>query len=358
VTTNGPPIKEFAKEGKPGRGDDSPRGFTYFTPQKRRATLYEEVTVDTQPSIHRHMDRGYPLHFADGRPMYWDSSTSLEVGDWFDFRDPGAQWERPFYQKGTAAEHQIEGAVSAAAADHLFEDFSPEWVEFLREHLQTPAFCEQGLWLALATTARDCLSDTVAMCVILQASMKQRLAQAIVLYAMDLEAHFGEMPIAPSKQRFLTDPMWQPTREYVERLRTVTDWGEMIVACNLCFEPVVGVLYRRELGIRAARLNGDSVTPVIAHGGQVEWGWARSWSAEFTRFVLEDEAHGADNRERVAGWLDAWMPRAHDAAQALAPLADSVPTGISFDECSQRVERDVRLYHEEAGVAELTGVRA
>jgi hypothetical protein len=34
----------------------------------------------------------------------------------------------------------------------------------------------------------------------------------------------------------------------------------VIIAANLCFEPVVGTLIRRELGTRAATASGDIVT--------------------------------------------------------------------------------------------------
>ena len=70
----------------------------------------------------------------------------------------------------------------------------------------------------------------------------------------------------------------------------------MIVAANLCFEPVVGTLIRRELGIRAAAANGDTVTPVLARAASQEWEWARAWTTELVRFLLADEAHGAANR--------------------------------------------------------------
>ena len=87
------------------------------------------------------------------------------------------------------------------------EDLDPAWVDYLGESLQIPAFVEHGLWFALATAARDCLSDTVATCVCLQAAHKQRSAQAIVLYAMDLEAHLGrEFPITAARERFMRDP--------------------------------------------------------------------------------------------------------------------------------------------------------
>jgi propane 2-monooxygenase small subunit len=303
----------------------SEREFQWFTPAGRRATLYEDVTVDTQPSVHRHLSRGWPVSFADGRGTWNDASTALRCTDWFAFRDPGQQWERPFYQAAAALEHQLESATASAAAQGLIADFAPEWVMFLRTSLQIAAFVEHGLWFALATAARDCLSDSVATCVCLQAAHKQRSAQAIVLYAMDLEAHLGcELPIASAREAFLRDPAWQPTRRYLERLAATADWGEVIIAANLSFEPVVGTLIRRELGTRAAAASGDTVTPVLARAATQEWEWARVWTMALVRFLVSDAAHGAHNRAVIEGWLDDWTAQAHEAAAAVSGLADRV----------------------------------
>src|SRR5437763_14097064 len=51
---------EAAPPAPPAERDDSERDFSWYRPAKRRATLYEDVTVDTQPSIHRHLTRGWP----------------------------------------------------------------------------------------------------------------------------------------------------------------------------------------------------------------------------------------------------------------------------------------------------------
>ncbi|HEY1713414.1 MAG TPA: 2Fe-2S iron-sulfur cluster-binding protein [Solirubrobacteraceae bacterium] len=300
----------------------SEREFAWFASAGRRATLYEDVTVDTQPSIHRHLSRGWPLSFADGRGTWNDASTALRATDWYAFRDPGELWERPFYQAGAAVEHQLESALVSAAEQGLIADFSPDWVTFLRTSLQIPAFVEHGLWFALATAARDCLSDSVATCVCLQAAHKQRSAQAIVLYAMDLEPHLGcELPIAAAREAFLHDAAWQPTRRYLERLAATPDWGEVIVAANLCFEPVVGTLIRRELGTRAAAARGDTVTPLLAGAATREWEWTRAWTVALVRFLRADEAHGAHNRAVVDGWLDDWMGLAREAVAALSRAA-------------------------------------
>lgn len=335
-------------------GDDSERTFQWFTPARRRASVYEDVTIDTQPG--RHVVRGWPMWFDDGRSTWDERSTRLRSTDWYDFRDPAQLWERPFYQMGAGLEREIEHAVRSSARDRLFDDFDPIWVEFLRDHLQVPAFVEHGLWYATATAARDCLSDSITTCVVIEAAMKQRLAQAIVLYAMDLEPYLGELPVERGKQHFLEDDVWEPTRRYIEKLWTLTDWGERIVAVNLCFEPLVGVMLRREFGIRAARANGDTVTSVIARTGQIEWDWVRDWTAELMRFLLADAAHGAHNREVLGGWLERWLPAAAEALDAIAPLAARLPQATALEGSRERVEHDSRTLLAESGLQEMAEV--
>jgi propane monooxygenase reductase subunit len=311
-----PPVKRVGVAAAPA-GDESERDFSWYVPRKRRASLYEDVTIDTQPSVHRHLNRGWPVSFEDGRGTWNDDSTALRSSDWYAFRDPGEQWERPYYQAASAVEQQIEGAMRSAAQEGLLADFSPEWVEFLRANLQVPAYVEHGLWFALATVGRDCLSDSVTTAVCLQAAMKQRSAQALVLYAMDLEQHHGPFPIEEARRTFLGDERWQSTRRYLERLAATPDWGEVIVAANMCFEPQVGTLLRREQGIRTAAANGDTVTPVLARVAAQEWEWARAWTAELVGMLVGDPRHGEHNRTVIDGWLADWNPPASEAARAL-----------------------------------------
>jgi propane 2-monooxygenase small subunit len=351
MSTPAPPEKKLDDKGT-RRGEDPERSFQWYKPKKRRATLYEDVTVDSQPSVYRHLDRGWPMYFEDGRGMWWDSSTKLRSTDWYDFRDPGQVWERNFYQQGTAYEHLIEGAVRTARRERVFDDFTPEWVDFLRANLQVPAFIEHGIWLATASAARDCLSDTIAHCVALEAAMKQRQAQAYLLYGMDLETHFGGFPVEAAKKSFLEDEPWQPARAYVEKLCSTPDWGERIIATNLCFEPVVGLLIRREILMRSVKFNGDLVTQAVNHVAQLEWEWARGWTAELARFVCEDAEHGSANREVVGEWVAEWLPEAHAAAEALEPIFDQLPAGIAFADARVNVQIDVDELFDECGLAD------
>jgi propane 2-monooxygenase small subunit len=338
--------------------DQPERSFDWFEPKRRRASLYEDVTVDSQPSIHRHLDRGWPVHFEDGRGLWWPESTRLASSDWYAFRDPGELWERPYYQQGTGYEQLIEGAVRTARRERLLDDFDPEWVEFLRAHLQIPAFVEHGIWLALASAARDCLSDTVAHCVAIEAAMKQRQAQALVLYGLDLEESLGDFPVERARTAFLEDAAWQPARSYLERLRSVADWGERVVAANLCFEPRVGLLLRRELLIRSPKFNGDALTSAVGHVAQLEWEWIRDWTAELIRFLTADEQHGEANREVLAGWIEGWGAEADEAAIALEPVFEALPAGISFADARANVRIDLELLLEAGGMTTTTQAEA
>jgi propane 2-monooxygenase small subunit len=349
----GPPVKQVG-DGKGRRGEDPERSFQWYTPKKRRATLYEDVTVDSQPSIHRHVDRGWPVYFEDGRGMWSDDSTALRSMDWYAFRDPGQMWERPYYQTGTSYEQLIEGAVRTGRRERAFADFTPEWVDFLRKYLQTPAFIDHGIWLALATASRDTLSDTVTHCVALQAAMKQRQAQAYLLYGMDLEEQFGDFPVDRAREGFLHDEHWQPARRYVERLRSTTDWGERLIAVNVCFEPLVGLLIRRELLMRSVRFNGDILTQAVSHVAQLEWEWVRGWTVDLVRFVSEDAEHGDANREVLAGWIAEWAPLAEDAARGIEPVFVDLPAGIGYEDARTNVKIDVDALMEECELAQHT----
>jgi hypothetical protein len=182
----------------------------------------------------------------------------------------------------------------------------------------------------------------------LQAAMKQRSAQAIVLYAMDLEAHLGDLPIEGARAAFMRDDPWQPTRRYLERLAATPDWGEVVFAANLCFEPTVATLIRRELGTRAAAASGDTVTPVLARVETQEWEWARAWTIALSRFVLDE---GDDNRAVLTGWTRDWLPQALEAMAALTPVAQ--PIGVDADRAGERVRAYAGEMLAEAGLGEL-----
>jgi hypothetical protein len=130
------------------------------------------------------------------------------------------------------------------------------------------------------------------------------------------------------------------------------DWGEVIVAANLLFEPLLGELVRVEFFLRFAPRNGDSVTPAIVESAELDWERNRKWTKAFIQLLLTDPVHAAHNREVLQGWIDKWRPLTQKAAQSLAPLFDlpaSKPQ--TFAQALARVQQGQAALLTEAGLA-------
>src|SRR5579875_3518288 len=59
------PVFTDAEAGAKEFPSSTSRTYSYFTPAKRRATVYEDVTVDIQPDPERHLLQGWIYGFAD-----------------------------------------------------------------------------------------------------------------------------------------------------------------------------------------------------------------------------------------------------------------------------------------------------
>lgn len=337
---------------KTARADQEHRKFEWYTPQKRRPSLYEDVTIDSQPSTERHWTGPWPTYFQDGRGTWWLESTRLRVVDWYAFRDPGARWERNYYQQGAAAEAAIESALAAAKTDGHYDRFSAAWVQLLRDDLQPLAFVDYGLWLAIAGVQRECLCDTLAHAYGIEAGVKQRQFQSLVLYGMDLEERFGGFEVGNAKARFLEHAPYQALRGVVERLDATADWVERMVGA-MCLDTIVGVAVRRELFMQGAAANGDIVTPAVIAPAQSEYLQARQLVAEMARFCIADEEHGPANQAVIQDWVADWGEAAKEALAAMEPVFAAAPHGRTHTEVTEAVLAEYDAICVELGVAKV-----
>lgn len=248
-------------------------------------------------------------------------SSALASGDWSAFAPPYRGWDRSIEHLQAAAEQRIAVVTRSARDSGALRDARPGWLEFLRRDLQVAAFVTKGLQRILERASARCPWPAIARCLSLQARAHERQSLSIVLHASDIEAVIGVMPIEASRARWQGDAAWRDARTVLERLERREDWAEAAVVVNLCFEPLVSVPLRRDLGMAAASAAGDSVTPTIAEAGQVEHEWAVEWTLALTRFAVTDPVHGQRNRELLTSWTAEWLPAIERAAAQLAQTA-------------------------------------
>ncbi|MBA2349019.1 MAG: hypothetical protein H0V81_12060, partial [Solirubrobacterales bacterium] len=251
--------------------------------------------------------------------------TGLASEQWSAFGRPGHRWERSIERIEAAAEARIVEAIDGARDSGAPPAIDPAWVAFLVRNMPVAAFAFHQCGIVLRGAGERCRPPAVASGIRLQASMQLRQAQAIVLYSADMEERLGVMPIESARHRWHSAEEWRPSHSFLRRTRQLEDWGEQLVAINLCFEPLVGQLLRGELAMRLGERHGDLVSPVIADAGQAESALSREWTVAWVTFLLADAEHGEANAELLHRWVARHRAEAYDAAAGLARLADGLP---------------------------------
>jgi propane monooxygenase small subunit len=314
------------------------RSFNYFSPRKRRATVYEDVTVDVQPDPARHLTQGWVYEFANGIGGYPEEWTALKSSNWHEFLDPNEEWEQTIYRNNANVVRQISQNIEHGRTAHVFQAMNRAWVKVLERHVFAWAHVEHGLGLHVYTPAqRDAPTNMINNAIAVGALHKLRFAQDLILYNLALSEEVDGFEGSLHKQTWQEDPIWQPTRELIERLTGIRDWGEALFVATVVFEPLVGELFRSGFVMQAAAPQGDFVTPTIMGAGESDAAREQRGARALFLMLSDDEAHGAANRETMQAWLAEWTPPALAAMRQLQPIWSQVSEKIvRFEDSFER----------------------
>ena len=322
----------------------APRDFTYIKPRKRRVSEYEAVTCYTQPDPDVFDKQGWYLRTAEGRTAWRKESTLLRHPHWFDFRDPASHWQRTYVRMQAEQERAIERAVEDGARAGAFRDFDPAWTgDLIGVHYRVWSFFEYGLFRCFAQAQRETLSDTLGNVFCFAGVDRMRHAQAIVIYLMDLEDHIEGFRDGGGKERWLSDPVYQPLRRLTEELMALDDWAELAIAVHYVVDPIVSALGTSEIIRRHGGFHGDAVTPLIISTTERDRRRNLEWTQEFVRMVTASTVPAsAENLAHICEWIARWTPRALAAAEALAPVHAAIPRPLGSFESALGSVRDAQ----------------
>jgi propane 2-monooxygenase small subunit len=314
------------------------RSFNYYTPRKRRATVYEDVTVDVQPDPERHLSQGWIYGFADGVGGYPHEWTALKSSNWHEFLDPNEEWEQTIYRSTANVVRQVQQTVADAKAAHAFAGWNRSWVKVVERHVGAWAHAEHGIGLYVYTPAqRDAPTNMINNALAVAATHKLRLAQDLILYNLDISDDLEGFEGSAHRDAWQNDPVWQGVRENVERLTATRDWGEAFFATALIFEPLVGELFRSQFVMQLAAPQGDYVTPAVMGTGEADAAREQRGARHLFELLLSDSEHADENRALLQQWLAKWVPASVTAARQLQPVWSQVSEKVvSFEDSFDR----------------------
>lgn len=336
-------------------GSDS-RRYRYFEPQGRRATLYEDVTVDVQPDPSRYLLQGWIMSFADGTPSYHEGTTAVRCSNWHRFRAPDQEWERPHYQRQSEIERTIKTIVDSARGAGAPALFDKAWVTTLQDHVGALKHAEFGLGVALTKAQRDGVTQMVNNAILTNASYKLRLAQDITLYLGDIGLDI-EIDGDAGKKCWMEHDAWQGVRRAIEGIVAATDHVEVYFAVNVVFETLVGDLLRSGLVMRTGPLCNDFLTPAVLSPAVADCQRNLANTIALLLVLVDDTEHGSANKKIIADWLEKYVPLCVEAARQARALWDLQPSdAVTFDEAYGKVTSRFDEILSEVGIALPAGV--
>ena len=224
-------------------GSDS-RKYNYFEPKGRKATHYEDMTVDVQPDPERYLLQDWIISFPDGTPTYSKDWTAAKSSNWHKFRAVDQEWERTHYQRQSTICGMVQNTIENGRKSGAPARFDAAWVKILQNHLGAYKHAEFGLGTSTMQAQRYGYTQMVNNAILTNSSYKLRFAQDITLYLSEIGLDLPGFDISAGKQHWLEDPIWQGVRKSIESIMGSNDYLEQYFATNVVFEPLVGELFR------------------------------------------------------------------------------------------------------------------
>ncbi|WP_022723982.1 aromatic/alkene monooxygenase hydroxylase subunit beta [Rhodopseudomonas sp. B29] len=300
-------------------GSDS-RKYNYFEPKARKATHYEDMTVDVQPDPERYLLQDWIISFPDGTPTYSKTWTKALSSNWHQFRAVDQEWERTHYQRQSTICGMVQGVIENARKSGAPKRFDAAWVKILQDHLGAYKHAEFGLGTSLMQAQRYGYTQMINNATLTNSSYKLRFAQDLTLYLSEIGMDLGNFDHTAGKKHWLEDPIWQGTRKAIEAIMGATDYLEQYIATNLVFEPLVGELFRSGFIMQMAASQGDFATPSVVAAAEADYERNLANTVELVHMLTHDNENGAHNRDLFNGWIAHHGALAREAAANLQPI--------------------------------------
>ena len=291
--------------------------YSHLGKDRRLPSEYELVTSRLLYYPSRGFEVKTPLD-----PWYakHQRGSPLTLPDWERFSDPRETTYAKYTALALKGETFLDGLFESLQTTGYDRALSLEWRAALDRVIGPLRYPLHGFQMIAAYVGQMAPSGRITVAALFQAADEMRRIQRLA-YRMTLlqgvDATFGR----ESKNTWLRDPAWQPLREAVERCLVTYDWGEALVALNLCIKPLIDELFMTYLP-KEAQEHGDHLLGQLFSSLDEDCKWHREWTVALLRTAVEDNA---ENRTVIGAWVTRWGRLAQRAAGAFDFLFRRTP---------------------------------
>jgi propane monooxygenase small subunit len=330
-------------------GSDS-RRYNYFDPKGRKATHYEDMTVDVQPDPKRYLLQDWIISFADGTPTYYEGWTHLKSSDWHKYRAVDQEWERTHYQRQSTIVGMLSNVIENGRRSGAPKRFDKAWVKVLQDHVGAYKHAEFGLGTSLMQAQRYGYTQMINNAILTNSSYKLRFSQDLTLYLGELALDIDGFDLDAGKKHWLEDPIWQGARKSIETIMGATDYLEQYFATNVIFEPLVGELFRSGFVMQMAASQNDFISPAVVSAAEGDYERNLANTVELFAMLVQDQEHGERNRQLLVKWAEIHGKLAVDAASQMQPIWSQPRVKVAqFNDAFDQAKNRLRAIAAEIG---------
>jgi hypothetical protein len=248
--------------------------------------------------------------------------SPLSSNRWDDFADPRATTYTKYVELQRDAEGHVNRLLASAEELDYEKNLAPGWLESFGRILSPLRFLYHGLQMVAAYVGQMAPSSRIVVTALFQCGDEVRRIQRIAYRLAQLGRSRPSM-ISDGRAIWQSDPKWQPLRRVLEQLLVTYDWGEALVALNLCVKPTVDDLFLTALAARSDE-SEDHIDAQILRSLFEDSRWHRAWTDALLALAFRDNG---SNKDVVARWVDVWAPRVEECALGAAGILgiDSAP---------------------------------
>jgi toluene monooxygenase system protein E len=291
--------------------------YSHLGKERRLPNEYELVTSRLLYYPERGFEVKTPL---DAWYEKHQRGSLLTARDWERFSDPRETTYAKYTALALKGETYLDGVLESIQTTRYDRALSPEWRATLDRVIGPLRYPLHGFQMIAAYIGQMAPSGRITVAALFQAADEmrriQRLAYRMTLL-QDMDSSFGQ----ESKNMWLRDPAWQPLREAVERCLVTYDWGESLVALNLCLKPLIDELFMTHLS-KEADEHDDHLLGQVFSSLDEDCKWHRDWTVELLRTAVEDNA---ENRTVIHDWVTRWGAMARRAVAGFDFLFQRTP---------------------------------
>ena len=288
------------------------RTYSHLAAQRRIPSEYEIASTNLLYHPQRGFETEVPLRAWYER---YQRDGRLVCGDWEKFADPRATTYPAYTALQAEQEGQLDGVMRSWETAEHEPALLREWGASFVRTVAPLRFALHGFQMIAAYVGQMAPSGRITIAALFQCADELRRVHRLAYHLGWLRRALA--PLADdSRAAWQEAPAWQPLRRAVELALVTYDWGEALVALDLCLKPMLEGLFLAE-GARRARAQGDFLVGETLASFDRDGRWHQAWSAALLRLALTDRPQ---NVPVVEGWVARWDALAREATGAAASL--------------------------------------